>query len=249
MRHRDAGDRDRGRDLVDPGIAEIAGDQAEQQPEREADQGRGNRKRHGIADRAQHFRQHRAAGGDGIAEIAVQRPPHPEPELNRQRPVEAVSRAHLRGELLRCIRRQHRDQGIAGRDVHQQEAHQRHAEHDRDDIDDASGDVDEHGSLFLLPFSPCGRRWRASCAPDEGFCPRTKSIDGDIHPTERTPHPSRMSFAHSIHPLPQGEREASRYRCPYGASDTGEKSTNQLFGCTKPLTFGLMARGETSWAT
>ena len=35
----------------------------------------------------------------------------------------------------------------------------------------------------------------------------------------------------------------------YGAIDTGEKSTNQLFGCTKPLTFGLMARGETSWAT
>jgi hypothetical protein len=35
----------------------------------------------------------------------------------------------------------------------------------------------------------------------------------------------------------------------YGVIDTGEKSTNQLFGCTKPLTFGLMARGETSWAT
>ena len=35
----------------------------------------------------------------------------------------------------------------------------------------------------------------------------------------------------------------------HGVSDTGEKSTNQLFGCTKPLTFGLMARGETSWAT
>jgi hypothetical protein len=36
---------------------------------------------------------------------------------------------------------------------------------------------------------------------------------------------------------------------PYGAIDTGEKSTNQLFGCTKPFTFGLMARGETSCAT
>jgi hypothetical protein len=29
----------------------------------------------------------------------------------------------------------------------------------------------------------------------------------------------------------------------------GEKSTNQLLGCTKPLIFGLMARGATSWAT
>ncbi|AVT79653.1 hypothetical protein RPYSC3_07910 [Rhodopseudomonas palustris] len=35
----------------------------------------------------------------------------------------------------------------------------------------------------------------------------------------------------------------------YGAIDTGEKSTNQLFGCTKPLIFGLSARGPTSWAT
>ncbi len=29
----------------------------------------------------------------------------------------------------------------------------------------------------------------------------------------------------------------------------GEKSTNQLFGCTKFFTFGLMARGATSCAT
>ena len=36
---------------------------------------------------------------------------------------------------------------------------------------------------------------------------------------------------------------------PYGVIVTGEKSTNQLFGCTKPFTFGLIARGETSWAT
>ena len=54
----------------------------------------------------------------------------------------------------------------------------------------------------------------------------------------------------AIHPLPQGEREASEQKhLSYGASDTGEKSTNQLFGCTKPFTFGLIARGETSWAT
>ena len=110
MRHRDAGDRDRGRNLVDPGVAEIAGDQAEQQPEREADQGRGNRKRDRVADRAQNFRQHRAAGGDGIAEIAMERPPHPEAELHRQRTIKAVGGAQLRGEFLRGVRRQHGDE-------------------------------------------------------------------------------------------------------------------------------------------
>ena len=35
----------------------------------------------------------------------------------------------------------------------------------------------------------------------------------------------------------------------YGTIEIGEKSTNQLFGCTKPLIFGLRARGATSWAT
>src|SRR5580692_2887766 len=31
--------------------------------------------------------------------------------------------------------------------------------------------------------------------------------------------------------------------------EIGEKSTNQLFGCTNPLIFGLIARGATSCAT
>ena len=35
----------------------------------------------------------------------------------------------------------------------------------------------------------------------------------------------------------------------HGTIEIGEKSTNQLFGCTKPLIFGLKARGATSWAT
>jgi hypothetical protein len=35
----------------------------------------------------------------------------------------------------------------------------------------------------------------------------------------------------------------------HGVMEIGEKSTNQLFGCTKPLIFGLIARGATSWAT
>src|SRR5260370_40824583 len=68
--------------------------------------------------------------------------------------------------------------------------------------------------------------------------------EGSVN-AERDPSPG---FASRSHPLPQGER----VRAPpanYGAIEIGEKSTTQLFGCTKPLTFGLMARGATSWAT
>jgi hypothetical protein len=144
MRHRNPGDRDRGRHLVDPAVAEIAGNQAEEQAKREPDQGSRDRERHGVADRAHHLRQHRAAGGDGMAEIAVDRLPQPQPELHRQRPVEAIGDAHLVGEFLRRIGRQHRDQRIAGRDVNQHEAHQCHADHDRYHIDDAAKDIGEH---------------------------------------------------------------------------------------------------------
>ncbi|MGY4305672.1 hypothetical protein ACVIJ6_002915 [Bradyrhizobium sp. USDA 4369] len=35
----------------------------------------------------------------------------------------------------------------------------------------------------------------------------------------------------------------------HGSTEIGEKSMNQLFGCTTPFTFGLIARGPTSWAT
>ncbi len=150
MRQRDAGDRDRGRDLVDPGVAEIAGDQAEQQAEREADHRGGDRQHHGVADRAHHLGQHRAPGRDRVAEIAMDRAPQPQAELHRQRPIEAVGRAQLRGELLRGIGRQHRDQRVARRDVHQQEAHQRDAEHDRNDVDDPSGRIGEHRLLLFL---------------------------------------------------------------------------------------------------
>jgi hypothetical protein len=102
--------------------------------------------------------------GETAAEVVIhapQRAPQPEPELDRQRAIKAVGGAQLRGEFLRCVRRQYCDQRIAGRDVHQQEAHQRDAEHDWDDVDDTPGDISKHESLFLLPFSPCGRRWRA----------------------------------------------------------------------------------------
>ena len=78
----------------------------------------------------------------------------------------------------------------------------------------------------------------AKFEPDEG----SVTADGD-------PSPALTSFGH---PLPQGERVKRgqpRPKLPYGVIETGEKSTNQLFGCTNPLTFALMARGATSWAT
>ena len=75
------------------------------------------------------------------------RPPQPEAELHRQRTVETVGDPQLLGEFLRCIGRQHRDQWIAGRDMHEQKAHQRHADDDRDHIDDTPDDIDEHDVL------------------------------------------------------------------------------------------------------
>jgi hypothetical protein len=47
----------------------------------------------------------------------------------------------------------------------------------------------------------------------------------------------------------EGEERTPLAFTPYGVIEIGEKSTNQLLGCTKPLIFGLSARGPTSWAT
>ncbi|MGY3121579.1 hypothetical protein ACVWXQ_005516 [Bradyrhizobium sp. S3.14.4] len=77
----------------------------------------------------------------------------PQAELHRQRTVETIGGAELRRELLRGVGRQHGDQRIARRDVHEQKAHQRHADDDRNDIDDAASDIGEHwSSFFLLPL-------------------------------------------------------------------------------------------------
>ncbi|MET4388395.1 hypothetical protein ABIB73_004158 [Bradyrhizobium sp. F1.4.3] len=56
-------------------------------------------------------------------------------------------------------------------------------------------------------------------------------------------------FASRSHPLPQGERVHCACGANYGVIEIGEKSMNQLFGWITPVTFGLMARGPTSWAT
>jgi len=71
-----------------------------------------------------------------------------------------------------------------------------------------------------------------------------------LYPRRQTPHPSTMLRIASTHSRKgEGKRAAGWLSSTYGAIDTGEKSTNQLFGCTKPLIFGLIARGATSWAT
>ena len=150
VRHRDAGDRDRGHQLVDPTVAEISGQKAEHDAEHEADQRREHRQHHGVADRADDFLGDRAPGRDRGAEIAVHGLPGPETELNRQRPVEAIGLAHLVSQRLACIRRQHRDERVAGRDMDEQETYQRHREHHGNDEDQALGDVDEHSDPVLM---------------------------------------------------------------------------------------------------
>ena len=77
VRHRHAGDRERGDELVDPGVAEVAGEEAEHQAEHEADQRGEHRQHDGVADRAADFLGDRAAGGDRGAEVAVAAPSRP----------------------------------------------------------------------------------------------------------------------------------------------------------------------------
>jgi hypothetical protein len=69
----------------------------------------------------------------------------------------------------------------------------------------------------------------------------------DDRSRRETPHPSSLREATLSH---KGRGEATQLPdSVYGVMVIDEKSTNQLFGCTKPLIFGLMARGATSWAT
>ena len=89
-------------------------------------------------------------------------------------------------------------------------------------------------TLFLLPL------WekvaRTKSAPDEG-----------LRLTDRAGPLTRLRFAKP--PSPTRERVLRVRGSNYGVIEIGEKSTNQLLGCTKPLIFGLIARGATSWAT
>jgi hypothetical protein len=88
--------------------------------------------------------------------VAIEVPRSPLSAFHSQMPNWTVGLAHLVGERLRGVGRQHRDERIARRDVHQQETHQRHREHDRHDQDETLGDVDEHVAPISLPSSRPG---------------------------------------------------------------------------------------------
>src|ERR1700760_4581797 len=63
-------------------------------------------------------------------------------------------------------------------------------------------------------------------------------------------YPSPVSIElRSIDPPSPTRGEGKAETTDQGVIEIGEKSTNQLFGCTKPLILGLSARGPTSWAT
>src|SRR5205085_11953098 len=70
--------------------------------------------------------------------------------------------------------------------------------------------------------------------------------EGDSRRTqyaESPPHPAAFAWLRR----PTSPRKAGRGKAQFIV--IVEKSTNQLFGCTKFLIFGLSARGPTSWAT
>jgi len=104
----------------------------------------------------------RPVAGDRHAQVAVHGAPDPHRELLRQRPVEAVELTQLRLQVGRRVRRQDRHQRIARRQVHEQKAHERHADHDRHGVDHTAEKVGEHGWLggwrwLLAAWSRQGR--------------------------------------------------------------------------------------------
>ena len=67
--------------------------------------------------------------------------------------VEAVGRAHLRGQFLRRVGGKDGDQRIARRDVDEQETDQRDAQNDRNRVDEAPCDVSKHNSPLSCGFA------------------------------------------------------------------------------------------------
>ena len=69
----------------------------------------------------------------------------------------------------------------------------------------------------------------------------------------RVPSSVMAGLDPAIHALAAKEDVDARHEAgmtlTHGTIEIGEKSTSQLFGCTRPLIFGLIARGPTSWAT
>ncbi|MCY1221348.1 hypothetical protein D9M72_334010 [compost metagenome] len=147
VRHAHAEHREHRGESVDPRVAEVARHEAEEAPQHKADEGGHHRQPQRVAHRGEHLAGHRAVARDGHAQVAVQRAPDPQGELLGQRAVEAVELAQLRLQVRRGVGRQDRHQRIAGCDVHEQEAHEGHADHDRHGVDHAAQEVGEHGRL------------------------------------------------------------------------------------------------------
>src|SRR5262249_44946217 len=101
------------------------------------------------------------------------------------------------------IGRQHRQQDVDGCDVHEQEAHQRDADHDRNHIDDAACDIEMHDLLSssLLPL------WekvaRTKSAPDEGSLSADSDSPNEGYASaERDPSPGTIALRAIVPPSP-----------------------------------------------
>src|ERR1700678_1529025 len=98
--------------------------------------------------------------------------------------------------------------------MHEQKTHQRHADDDRDHVDNTPDNVDEHRSPSVgqsVSRSSCPGSSRASTS----FLVRWQG----------------KTWMAGTSPAMTAEMRR------YGVMEIGEKSTNQLFGCTNPLIF------------
>ncbi len=149
VRHRHARDGDRRYRPVDQRVLEVARDEAEHDTQRKSDHRGGEAEDQRVADGPHHLGRHGAAGGDGGAEIALDRVGEPEHVLHRDRLVEAVFGPHLRLLLGGGVDRHHRRQRVARCDLHQHEADDGDAEGHRDHVEEALDRIREHGQPYL----------------------------------------------------------------------------------------------------
>jgi hypothetical protein len=112
------------------------------------------RQHRGVAERAEHLQRDRALAGDRAAEITVQDVPQPDRILHRDRPVEPIGVLDDRDGLGGGVRRQHRLQGIAWRQIDQRKAYDADAERDRDREQHTADDVAEHSRSLNFTDRP-----------------------------------------------------------------------------------------------
>jgi hypothetical protein len=119
MRHADADDRDPGRGAIEQAALGIAGDEAEHQPEAEAQERGGDRKHQRVRYGDHDLTGDAFAGCDRRPEIAGHRPAKPDAVLHRQRPVIAIVVLEPLDHLRRRIGRRDRADGVARRQMHE----------------------------------------------------------------------------------------------------------------------------------